>query len=468
MVIGGTPAAQGDGKSIGGLMVLDLLQREFGIDVTPHVLFEHAHMQITVDDSVEEWTVLDIDEDLRATGNDSGTLIIEISNTWKTNRKGKLIVISVGIDPGRNHPAVNIHLIPCGINEKFQATRFACYSGGRFVGWAVMQRLYTPDDEVRYGPSAELAPLAEYEARAVDHSRRVVRTGLSAVPREIKEADIELVMDWLEMEKQQTKAAGQDWRPPALNVIITESELFGLRTKSSGYATRICATALYRFGKANPELTKQVTESVDLKEILNSPWVEFWEDYHKIIFHNYPDSYLLADRDAWMVTYRQMGFKDREIKDLLKLNIRVNSIGERIRKGVSEWNVLPTNTQLGTIGEKFLGSRIDSPVTPCSYPKDSLTEPTGRDVPDLSDTGNTRTATWALNVKVSFETDFDRTFETSPEHETTNSYTVFLFPTLGKAALCELRGEVTRYNSKAMVLCGIEELENKIREALRL
>lgn len=461
MVIGGRPAAQGDGKSIGGLMFCELLKREFGIDVKPHVLFEHSHMQIVIDPEEDGWVILDIDEDLRATGEGSGNILIEISNTWQTNRKAKLIIISIGIDPGHSHPAVNIHLIPAGINEKYQTTRFAMFVNGRFKGWIRMQRLFRPENTVKYGTEAELAPLAEYKARAVAHSRRVTHRSLTAIPPEVERAHIDLVKDFLEQEKREL---GIDFKVPKLDVLVTYAKQLGLPTKTTNYPRRICNTAIYELEKADPDLRKKRTETIDLSGLLDME--EFWADYQKVVYSRYPDDYPLADRDAWMVTYRQMGKKDREIQEELKLTMRANSIGERIRKGVSEWKVLPSNTQLGTIGEKFVGSQIESlGAGKTSYVR-SLEESARKGVPDISDTGNTRNATWAVNVKVSMTHDFDQVFETSPEHEVMRSWAVFLFPRLGRLSIEEITAENTRFNSGGMVLSGIEEGIARLKELI--
>ena len=124
---------------------------------------------------------------------------------------------------------------------------------------------------------------------------------------------------------------------------------------------------------------------------------------------------------------------------------------------MSEWNVLPSKTQLGTIGEKFIGSRLESsPGLKCVFPR-SLDESARKGVPDVSDTGNTRNASWAVNVKTTLRTDFDEIFETSPEHEVKRSWAVWLFPKLGKMAVCDITGENTRYNSASMVLAGIQD-----------
>lgn len=464
MVIGGRPAAQGDGKSIGGLMFCDMLQREFGIDVKPHVLFEHSHMEIVIDPEDDGWLVLDIDEDLRSTGEGSGNILIEISNRWQTNRKAKLIIISIGIDPGHSHPAVNIHLIPAGINETFQTTRFGMFVNGRFKGWIRMQRLYRPEDIVKYGTESELAPLAEYKARAVAHSRKVMHRSLTAIPPEIERAHIDLVKDFLEQEKREAKEQGLIFKVPKIDVLITYAKQLGLPTKTTNYPRRICNTAIYELEKADPELRKRITETIDLSDLLEME--EFWADYQKIVYSRYPDDYPLADRDAWMVTYRQMGKKDREIQEEMKLTMRANSIGERIRKGVSEWKVLPNNTQLGTIAEKFIGSRIESMGGARVEYVRSLEESARKGTPDISDTGNTRNATWAVNVKCSFEHDFARVFETSPEHETMSSWAVFVFPLLGKLSINEITGENSHFDTGRMVLCGIEEGIQKIQELI--
>lgn len=467
-VIGGDPSGKGDGKSILGQILLALLEEE-GITVKPVILFEHAFMQVTIDDlDTDGWIVLLIDEDLTATGNESGYLLVEILNTWQTNRKPKLIIISIGIDPKSNSSAVDIHMVPAGICEKHQTTRFSCNARGKFLCWAALQRLFGPDKEVFYrGKNGlETGTLAEYEDRAVAYSRKVTREGISAIPKEVKESHIELVMEWLEIERKSAEEAGVPWGIPSLDVLITEAEFLGLPTKTASYPRRICATAVYRFGRKNPEAKKKITESVDLSVVM-SDMVEFWEDYHQVVFMKYPNEYSLADRDSWMVTYRQMGFKDREIQEELKLTMRVNSIGERIRKGVSEWKVLPSNTELGTIGEKFIGSRIDSlSAGPIAYAR-SLDEPASKDQPDISDTGLSRNASWALNVKTSMEHDFDRVFETSPEHLTNRSWCIFLFPRLARLAICDISAETSRFNSAGMVLCGIEEGIKRIVEMIK-
>jgi len=253
-VIGGRPAAQGDGKSIGALMFIDMLQEEFGVNVTPHILWEHSHMQFVIDDeNTSGFLVLDIDEDLRATGEGSKTILIEISNTWQTNRKPKLIIISVGIDPGHSHPAVNIHLIPAGINVQFQATRFAMFAGGKYVGWTVLQRKYRPKWRVKYGIMSELSSVAEYDSRATFHSRNVLRKGVSAYPAYIEAAHMAIVLEWLELDRRESKKLRIDWEPPTIDVMVTETKQLGLPTKNISYPRRICATALRRFLKTDSE-----------------------------------------------------------------------------------------------------------------------------------------------------------------------------------------------------------------------
>lgn len=454
-VIGGRPAAQGDGKSIGALMFIDLLREEFGVDVTAHILWEHSHMQLAIDEEdTSGFLILDIDEDLTATGEGSKTILIEISNTWQTNRKPKLIIISVGIDPGASHPAVNIHLIPAGIWVEYQATRFGMFAGGRFVGWAVLQRQYRPDWLVKYGLESELAPVDEYDARATAHSRNVLRIGVSAFPAHVEATHIDTVLEWLKMDEIEAKALELDWKPPAVDVMITEVKQMGLPTKNISYPRRICATALRRFLRKNPEYQKKRTEKVvlgDMKEVS-----EFWKDYQTVVYSNFPSGYKLSDRDAWMITFAHMGKTHPWIKEKLGLTILVNSIGERIRRGVSEWKVKPSKTQLGTLGERFIGSRIESSGVRGAvvYAREGSAK---KGVPDVSDTGIVRSATWSVNVKVSMEDDFDRVFETTPEHKVKRSWCVFLFPRLAKMAVCDIEGENTRYNFRAMVLCGIAE-----------
>lgn len=466
LVIGGNPSEQGDGKSIAGLMVCDMLWHEFGIRVHPNVLFEHSHMKIVLEEHEGEWVILDIDEDLEARGEGSGTILVEISNTKQTNRKTKLIIISIGIDPKGSHPAVNIHLIPCGINEKFQATRFAMFKRGRFKGWVVLQRKYRPDMLVRFGTEQELDTVDTYEHRAAYHSSKVARIGIDAFPPEVREMHIESVIEWLEMDKQKYEDAEQKWTPPAIPVMVNEAAIkVQLPIKPITYPRGICQTALRRFMFENPGFKKERTETVDLSKV-RVEMVEFWEDYQAVVYSRYPEGYQLADRDAWMVTYAQMGYKHAEIKDILGLTMRINSVGERIRTGVSEWNVLPSKTQLGTIGEKFIGSRIDSLGGGRTVYARTLEESARKDVPDISDTGLTRNASWAVNVKVSMEHDFDRVFETSPEHEVRRSWAAFLFPKTAEIALCDIVGENTRFNSADMVLCGIVEGVKRLRELI--
>jgi len=466
LVIGGRPAAQGDGKSIGALMFIDFLREEFGVDVTAHILWEHSHMQIAIDsEDTTGYVILDIDEDLTATGEGSKTILIEISNTWQTNRKPKLIIISVGIDPGHSHPAVNIHLIPAGINERFQATRFGMFAGGIFVGWVYLQRKFTPEWQLKFGTDSEMGTAAEYPARAEAHSRTVMKKGLSAYPPQVEQAHIEMVMEWLELDKREVEESGIDWKTPSVDVMVTETKQVGLPTKNMSYPRRICATALRRFTRKNPGLKKRKTETVDVSQIMFE-LAEFWEDYQKTVYSRYPDDYVLTDRDAWMVTYRQMGFTDAKIKELLRLDMRVNSVGERIRKGVSEWNVLPSKTQFGTIAEKFIGSRLELSGLSCTYVKDLASESARKNVPDISDTGNTRNAAWAINVKTTLRSDFDEIVETSPEHLVKRSWAVWLFPKLGKMATCEITGETTRFDSRRMVLTGIDEGITKLKEMI--
>jgi len=150
-----------------------------------------------------------------------------------------------------------------------------------------------------------------------------------------------------------------------------------------------------------------------------------------------------------------------------RIPLRVNTIGERIRKGVSEWKVLPSKTQVGTLGERFLGSRIE-PLLPCPVEYVRGPEESARkDMPDLSDTGLVRNASWAVNVKVSMQSDFDQPFETSPEHEVKHSWTAFLLPKLAKMSICDITGETTRYNSGGMVLYGIGEGVERLAEKIR-
>ena len=266
LVIGGRPAAQGDGKSIAGLMMCEFLQREFGIDVTPHVLFEHSHMQLVLEkeDTDDGWVILDIDEDLTATGEGSKNILIEISNTWQTNRKAKLIIISIGIDPGYSHPAVNIHLIPAGINEKFQTTRFGMFVNGRFKGWVRMQRLFRPEDTVKYGTMSEIAPLAEYKARAIAHSRKVSKEGIGAYPPEMEEQHIRLMMQYLDIRVHPITWAGM----PPLDVLMTEGKQIGLPVhKHTNYPKRICSTAIDRWKSVNPKPPPVKRPPLDLVDL---------------------------------------------------------------------------------------------------------------------------------------------------------------------------------------------------------
>jgi len=460
-VIGKEPSGKGDGKSILAQMIIHVLREEFGIEARANILFEHGHMRLVIEaypDSEEVWIILVVDEDLTAHGEGSSTLMIKILNTWQTNRKPKLIIISVGVDPKSHSSAVDLHLIPAGICEKHQTTRFACFAKGKFLCWARLQRKFRPEFEVLYGQTRELGTLAEYKARAVAHSVNAVRSGVGAYSIEQEQADIDLVLSWLEYDKREYEALGREWGIPKVDVIVTEVKQWGFPTETMKYPYRIVSTAVRRFERANPEDRKRRTEEVNLSEV-EIETAEFWEDYQTVVYSRYPNEYPFADRDAWMVTYRQMGFKDREIKEKFSppLTMRVNSIGERIRKGVSEWNVLPSNTELGSIAEKFIGSRIDSYVPRCEYIRDLSSESSRRDVPDISDSGSTRNARWAINVKASMENDFDRVFETSPEHLVEHSWCVFLFPKTARLAIAPIHGENTRYNSKGMVLCGIQE-----------
>jgi hypothetical protein len=117
------------------------------------------------------------------------------------------------------------------------------------------------------------------------------------------------------------------------------------------------------------------------------------------------------------------------------------------------------------LGERFIGSRIDSSgVGPVVYV--SKDEEARKSVPDVSDTGLVRNASWAVNVKVSMESDFDRVFESSPEHEVKRSWCVFLFPRQAKMAICDIVAENTRYNSGTMVLCGVAEGISRLKELI--
>lgn len=521
-------AAKGEGKSIIAQMVGTRLYP----DIIPNVIWEHADLSGQVTDEDDLKVTIIIDEDLLSTGENSGNIIIHIDNVWQTIRKTNLFIVSTGVK-AKGNPSVDIWLRPCGINEKYQATRCAVMtSKGNFIGWAVFQRKHRPEDLVRY--YSELDTWATYESRAKAYSMEVLQAGgvREATTPEEEERHIGLVKDWLE------ENVDRDLRedPPVMDRMLTYAKRLGVPSKSSAYLKRMVRTALGEWEDANPappepdrdpldlefyekefrkwlkqqdwakmppqsvlqlkfyklfpdlddritgsmvsgiigtimwekelekiEAREQAIDRMEPEQILEDGiWATYWKEYARAVLSNYPGEYKLASRDAQIVTYRQMGLEFKQIKSLLELNIRTNSIQERFYHSQNELKVFPNPTQLGTAGERFLRSRIDSapgPEVGVEVQGGEAGSSARAGVPDL------QVGTIAVNVKVdmSGEVDFDRTIETSPEHEAAKRCVVFLFPLLGRVGIAGIRGENTRYNSADLEPVDEAELVSRVR-----
>ena len=161
------------GKSRLGQMLLTRL-----VDTQPHVLFQYKDLEHHVKDRDNLSIAIQIDEDLKATGNESRNLVVHVNNSFETSRKADLWAICTGVNLNFQYwgDTLDLRMIPFGFNADFQATRAAIFDKENdFLGFCVFQRQHLPKDPVFYYNTEGY--WGEYEARARAYSLAVTKKG---------------------------------------------------------------------------------------------------------------------------------------------------------------------------------------------------------------------------------------------------------------------------------------------------
>lgn len=434
-ILVGINGKKGSGKSWLAQMVITRL-----VETVPTVLFQYKDLESHVDPTQNgaEIGVL-IDEDLKATGNESRNLVIHVNNIWETNRKAILSGVCTGVNLNFEGwgDTLDMRLTPIGVHEESQSTRFAMFDKkNHFLGLAAIQRKHPWDGEVMY--YSEEGVWGEYQARAEVFSRSVTQTGgaVDAVDANTQTRHVEQFKDFL---RDYAKTAPLPTKQILLRRLYRQAKL---PAKSVGYMKEIIEWAREEIALEDDELA-----STDTMRVI--PSGEGWTDLRTALAK-------VTKSDAFALYHvpptPKMTYGD--VGKVLGLDILPDSIGKNIR---NERRRLKT-TKLGAIGERFLASWIDS-----FNPKIAGGVKGEPDI--LCQVGDSIVA---LNVKLTLSDHFREHIPTTPEDQwIPHAYAVLLLPRLLEVRLYPITGSGMTLNSRGGVLSTIEEVAETVSRLVR-
>lgn len=434
----GIAGPKGSGKSVLGQMVLTRC-----VTSTPHVLFQYKDFDVHVKDMAELDIGVIIDEDLRATGQESRNLVVHVNNAFETSRKAELWAICTGVNLNFDGwgDTLDLRLIPYGYNVRYQATRAAVWSKDReFLGLIVLTRKHRPEDSVLYYDSTGI--WGQYKARAIAYSRDVLRQGgvTEAVDAESQTKHIETL-------KQHLRDEYLDHDRPLPKDLLCRRiyRQARLPAKSISYMQEVIAWAKEELEEERAVVRREVIETSregfdGLRDMLT-----------QLILNKGGTPRQAEKAVAWYVPDWPLKSESQVGEDL---GVSRDAIQKAKKRGLAD--VSPT--ELGDIGERWLASHIDSPAG-------ARTAGGTKSRPDilLEEEGV------AVNVKLSLEKSFRRRVETTPEDQwAPRAVLALVMARRLELRLFPITGPETSVNSGEGVLCAPERVYHGITEVLGL
>lgn len=434
IVVGGYP---GSGKSTLAQMILTRI-----VTTTPYVIWKGSDLESITEGRTDQQMGVIIDEGDRDSGDNSLSAIKHDVNVWQASRKGELWGLHVGTNkrPAVFGEAVSLYLKCAGINKKYQATRFAMYREGYFIGLAVLQRKHLPSDQVYY--YNELDTWATYEDRARAYSLEVTQQGgaTGAVNDEQQTKHIERFKLHLIDFEQTNKYIPNDLMCKRLYRQVRPR----LPTKNSSYIMEVIKWA-------KEELDKEAGAVVREERMQSlKGWDALRSDLTALI-RQYGGSPRQAELAVpWLVPDWPLRSQSQVASDF---DIGRDSIQKALSRGLVD---IPP-VEFGNIGERFIASHIDSPTTTArgtkGLPDILISHPDG----DI-----------AVNVKLVLREDrFRRTVETTPEDKwTPRAAAALVMARSLEIRLFPITTPESHLNSNEGVLCAPENVMEKILEMI--
>ncbi|MCK4580335.1 MAG: hypothetical protein KAU10_03210 [Dehalococcoidia bacterium] len=427
------------GKSRLGQMLLTRL-----VDTQPHVLFQYKDLEHHIKDRDDLSIAIQIDEDLKATGNESRNLVVHVNNSFETSRKADLWAICTGVNLNFKNwgNTLDLRMIPFGFNTDFQATRAAIFDKeSDFLGFCVFQRKHLPEDPVFYYNAD--GKWGEYEARARAYSRTVTKKGgaQDAVDDITQTKHVETL-------KLHFKTHYLD-KGISLPTDLMCNRLYRqakLPAKSTVYMKEIIAWAKFELedgpaaGGGQGKGAKG--SQADYKEMTTKGWTDLRAALSKLM-KCWPCALYYVPPHALI--------SDREIVEMEGLGIESGSLGTTRRRRLDD---IPTS-KLGILGEKACVPWLDSlsprAGTGAKGQADILVDVDGIEV--------------ALNIKLTLKKDFKESLAVTPEDRwMPNALAVLLVPRHLRIKVFRITGPVMTLNWRRGVLATPDTLAEVIRE----
>ncbi|MHA1138110.1 MAG: hypothetical protein ACTSSE_16655 [Candidatus Thorarchaeota archaeon] len=425
--------SKGEGKSILAQMIACRLLP----GSVPYVIWEHKDLRNVTETLREMDVVVITDEDLTATGENSKNLLVHIDNSRQTVRKTDLFIISTGVSADGSSESVDLWFEPCGYNKKYQVTRFAVFGSAReFLGFVALQRKHRPDDPVHY--YTKLSTWAEYESRATDYSKKVMKEAgtTGAVDSAVQDRHIAALVDYLQTERLDK---GKDI--PSAKKCRRLYRKAKLPQISIGYMDEVIQWAIDELEEN--EVLEEDSYQRDI-EISFKGWKKLATGIKRLSKCEETAQYYVP-------------FKPKATAGDIIEKFELEVLDDTFRKAKNRGKRRIKTSDLGKLGERWLASHIDSYLAP-------KVGSGSKEDPDILIIVNG--VTTAINVKLSLEDYVRRELPTSPEHRWSHSLVALVLPRLLEIRLYTITGQSTMINSRKGVLCATDSLSNTIMEMI--
>jgi hypothetical protein len=459
----GIRGPRGIGKSILAQMVLTHL-----VDTTPHILFRHRDARTHLEKYVSNKKALGlgIDEDLRATGDNSRNVMVNLNNAYETGRKAELNVTTTGVNLSFEGwgETLDLRLEPWGYNETFQATRFAFYDvEDELLGLAALQRKFTPETLFQYYD--DIGTAGQYKARAKAYSYEVMKLGGTedAIAPEVQTHHIETLKAFLQKER-----LDRGLEIPPADLCKRFYRQAHLPNITSGYMKEIIEWAVEELEEqalsgmpiANPERSRVVIGDSKgwavLRKILATETSDEFAAYHvpNVPLEGYSD---VVRRLELGILADSFGTNMRRHRQTLDPS-RIGRLGEL---AVFSWLNDPS-------GVARLGSgHSDSPDVLLSLSSEDAEGTGGPSTPAGPSAGLENTQEIALNVKLTLKDDFKERLEVTPEDQWAPfAFAVLLVPRRLSIKVYSITGPEMTLNSGAGSLATPESLRGTIERMI--
>lgn len=423
------------GKSRLGQMLLTRL-----VDTQPHVLFQYKDLESHVRDRNDLSLAIQIDEDLKATGNESRNLVIHVNNSFETSRKADLWAICTGVNLNFKDwgNTLDLRMVPFGFNVEFQATRAAVFDKENdFLGFCVFQRKHLPEDPVFYYNANGF--WGEYEARARAYSLTVTKKGgvQDAVDDITQTEHIETLKKYFE------KYYIDKGIPLPKDLMCRRLyRRAQIPAKSVGYMNEVIAWAI-----------AELDENSKLKPVFIPISTKGWYSLRKTL-HTWLVRHNIRSKTAWYLAdwHVYKGLKQDKIG--AQYNIGRDAVQAAIGRHKDVF--VGYESELGILTERWFALHTDS--------LEARVGTGHRDSPDVLLLIDGTVV--AVNVKLNLEKTYRRDYTTTPENKWKHAVLAVVHARIPVIRLYPLKGPSTYAHWEKGVPCAPEELADKLREMI--